>query len=87
MTALVTTLYDYARNYRVDAFYSAVDECARDEGKRTLEKDQERLRGLCSDELYQRVVALRKELEQVHFIELEALFACGLSMGMELSRL
>lgn len=52
-----------------------------------MQKDLERLRGLCSGELYQRVEGLRREMEQVHVIELEAMFACGLSMGMELSRL
>lgn len=87
MDDLTRILWEYAAAYRLETCYSKDDKDNRTAAEQMAGKAMEKLQKTCSAENLDRLDALWSGLEEVRSEDMEAAFACGLSVGLSLSRL
>lgn len=84
MDELTRILWEYACKYRLESCYDRYMQEERKENEEVLQKNQEKLKNLCSVELWTKIDNLSDALETIRLIDEEAAFLCGLRLGLSL---
>ncbi len=84
MDELTHILWEYIGKYRLEACYGLTSQREREENEQAAGWNLEDLRRLCPPEALERVGTLMDCLENVRAEDMEAVFTCGLRLGLSL---
>lgn len=84
MDDLTRVLWQYASKYQLESCYDQSMQEERGDNENVMQRNQEKLKVLCSTELWERVENLFDASEILRTVDMEAAFTCGLRLGLSL---
>ena len=84
MVDLTRVLWRYSSKYQLESCYDQSMQEEREDNENMMQRNQEKLKVLCSAELKERVENIFDALEILRTVDMEAAFTCGLRLGLSL---
>ena len=84
MDDLTRALWQYGSKYQLESCYDQSMQEEREDNENMMQRNQEKLKVLCSAELKERVENIFDALEILRTVDMEAAFTCGLRLGLSL---